>query len=56
MNIFTFIEADKRNDITSLDRKLASSLVLLVKQKLGEKEFYLLPQAIREDGETMKQV
>ncbi|XP_026463163.1 39S ribosomal protein L46, mitochondrial-like [Ctenocephalides felis] len=48
-------EADKKNDLTSTDRKLASSLVLLVKQKLGAKDYFLMPQGIRTEGETMKQ-
>jgi len=48
-------EADKTNDIKSLNRKLEDILVLLVEQKLGDKKYLLLPQGKREDGETMRQ-
>ncbi|XP_012264883.2 39S ribosomal protein L46, mitochondrial [Athalia rosae] len=48
-------EADKKNDITSLDRKLDRHLVLLVHQKLGEHSYWIPPQGIRRDGETLRQ-
>uniref|UniRef100_A0A182KAK2 Large ribosomal subunit protein mL46 n=1 Tax=Anopheles christyi TaxID=43041 RepID=A0A182KAK2_9DIPT len=48
-------EADKTNDIRSLDRKLEETLVLLVEQKLGTKSHYLLPQGLHKKGESMRQ-
>ncbi|XP_066252846.1 large ribosomal subunit protein mL46 [Euwallacea similis] len=48
-------EADKSNDVKSLQRKLDKSLVLLVNHKIGEKNFYLLPQGKLKDGETLRQ-
>lgn len=53
---FLFADDDKANNIKSLNRKLDKHLVLLTKQKIGDKDFYLLPQALRLDGETLKQV
>ncbi|KAM5206966.1 large ribosomal subunit protein mL46 [Hipposideros larvatus] len=47
-------EADKKNDRTSLHRKLDRNLVLLVKEKLGDKEVWLLPQAEWQPGETLR--
>ncbi|XP_050075342.1 39S ribosomal protein L46, mitochondrial [Anopheles maculipalpis] len=48
-------EADEKNDIRSLDRKLEETLVLLVEQKLGAKSHYLLPQGLHKKGESMRQ-
>lgn len=48
-------EADKQNIMTSLERKLDKSLVLLVQQKVGNNDYWLLPQGLREDGETLRQ-
>ncbi|KAF7997220.1 hypothetical protein HCN44_005497 [Aphidius gifuensis] len=48
-------EADKKNIMTSLERKLEKTLVLLVQQKVGNKDYWLLPQGLREDGETLRQ-
>ncbi|XP_044258159.1 39S ribosomal protein L46, mitochondrial [Tribolium madens] len=48
-------EADKKNDLKSLNRKLDKHLVLVTKQKIGKDNFYLLPQALRQDGETLRQ-
>ncbi|XP_046417824.1 39S ribosomal protein L46, mitochondrial isoform X1 [Neodiprion fabricii] len=48
-------EADKKNDLTSLDRKLDKNLVLLVEQQVGEKIFWIPPQGVRKDGETLRQ-
>jgi large subunit ribosomal protein L46 len=48
-------EADKKNDDKALDRKLDKHLVLVMKQKIGQKDLYLLPQAMRNDGETLRQ-
>ncbi|XP_042680456.1 39S ribosomal protein L46, mitochondrial [Centrocercus urophasianus] len=47
-------EADKKNDRTSLNRKLDSNLMLLVKQKIGNQELWLLPQAEWQPGETLR--
>nr|XP_060611152.1 large ribosomal subunit protein mL46 [Anolis sagrei ordinatus] len=47
-------DADKNNDRTSLSRKLDQSLLLLVKQKLGDQEIWLLPQTEWKDGETLR--
>ncbi|XP_003226597.2 large ribosomal subunit protein mL46 [Anolis carolinensis] len=47
-------DADKNNDRTSLSRKLDHSLLLLVKQKLGDQEIWLLPQTEWKDGETLR--
>ncbi|XP_029430158.1 39S ribosomal protein L46, mitochondrial [Rhinatrema bivittatum] len=48
-------DADKKNDRTSLSRKLDSNLVLLVKEKIGNEEVWLLPQVDWQSGETMRQ-
>lgn len=48
-------EADKKNDKQSLNRQLASTLYLMIEQKLGEEKHLLLPQGKRLDGETMRQ-
>ncbi|XP_064014168.1 large ribosomal subunit protein mL46 [Pogoniulus pusillus] len=47
-------DADKANTLTSLDRRLDSSLLLLVKQKVGKQELWLLPQAEWQPGETLR--
>ncbi|XP_045866021.1 39S ribosomal protein L46, mitochondrial [Meles meles] len=47
-------EADKKNDRTSLHRKLDRNLVLLVKEKLGDQDVWLLPQAEWQPGETLR--
>lgn len=49
-------EADTKNDLTSLDRKLDQKLVLFVKQKLGDKNYWVMPQRPRREGESMRQV
>ncbi|XP_063908577.1 large ribosomal subunit protein mL46 [Zophobas morio] len=48
-------EADKKNDVKSLNRKLDKHLVLVVKQNIGKDNLYLLPQTLRQDGETLRQ-
>ncbi|XP_067002676.2 large ribosomal subunit protein mL46 [Anabrus simplex] len=48
-------EADKQNDTKSLDRKLDQHLVLVVQEKVGNEYHWLLPQGVREEGETMRQ-
>ncbi|XP_066492332.1 large ribosomal subunit protein mL46 [Tiliqua scincoides] len=47
-------DADKSNDRTSLNRKLDKNLLLLVKQKMGDDEIWLLPQAEWQEGETLR--
>ncbi|XP_048337886.1 39S ribosomal protein L46, mitochondrial [Sphaerodactylus townsendi] len=47
-------EADKNGNRTSLNRKLDQNLLLLVKQKLGDQEIWLLPQAEWQNGETLR--
>uniref|UniRef100_A0A7M4FHY1 Large ribosomal subunit protein mL46 n=1 Tax=Crocodylus porosus TaxID=8502 RepID=A0A7M4FHY1_CROPO len=47
-------DADKNNDRTSLNRKLDSNLTLLVKQKVGDQELWLLPQMEWQSGETLR--
>uniref|UniRef100_A0A670JYM3 Large ribosomal subunit protein mL46 n=1 Tax=Podarcis muralis TaxID=64176 RepID=A0A670JYM3_PODMU len=47
-------EADKKNDRTSLNRKLDQNLLLLVKQKLGDQDIWLLPQTEWQEGETLR--
>nr|CAH7728002.1 unnamed protein product [Callosobruchus chinensis] len=49
-------DADKKNDMKSLQRKLDKHLVLVVNQMLGDKKHYLLPQGILQAGETLRQV
>lgn len=48
-------EADRKNDVTSTNRKLEETLILLVEQKLGNQKHMILPQGKRRDGETMRQ-
>uniref|UniRef100_A0A8C5KJT5 Large ribosomal subunit protein mL46 n=1 Tax=Jaculus jaculus TaxID=51337 RepID=A0A8C5KJT5_JACJA len=47
-------EADKKNDQTSLHWKLDTNLVLLVKEKLGDHDVWLLPQVEWQPGETLQ--
>ncbi|XP_054268103.1 39S ribosomal protein L46, mitochondrial [Macrosteles quadrilineatus] len=47
--------ADSRNDTTSTERQLINSLLLVTKQKLGNNSYWLLPQGVRQEGETMRQ-
>ncbi|XP_066446080.1 large ribosomal subunit protein mL46 [Eleutherodactylus coqui] len=48
-------EADEKNDRTSLNRKLESNLVLLIKEKIGNEEIWMFPQIEWMAGETMRQ-
>lgn len=48
-------EADNKKDIKSTLRKLNKNLVLVTQTKIGDKNFYLLPQGMRNDGETLRQ-
>ncbi|KFU94467.1 hypothetical protein M959_09755, partial [Chaetura pelagica] len=47
-------DADKKNNRMSLDRRLDSNLMLLVKQKIGNQELWLLPQVEWQPGETLR--
>jgi len=48
-------EADARSDVLSLERALDRRLVLVVRQKLGDKDHWLLPMDRWNDGESMRQ-
>ncbi|KAJ8917129.1 hypothetical protein NQ315_012619 [Exocentrus adspersus] len=48
-------EADRRNDLKSLQRKLDKHLVLVVQQRIGKEKHFLLPQGLRQDGESLRQ-
>lgn len=48
-------DADIKNDRHSTQRKLDSSLVLVINQKLGNEFKWALPQAIHKEGETLRQ-
>lgn len=58
-NKFTFssrtTEADKTNNVNSVDRMLENHLLLLVHQKLWDQKVWIMPQGLRMDGETMLQ-
>ncbi|ELW62787.1 39S ribosomal protein L46, mitochondrial [Tupaia chinensis] len=47
-------EADKKDDRTSLHRKLDRNLVLLVRERLGDQDVWMLPQAEWQPGETLR--
>ncbi|ENN75252.1 39S ribosomal protein L46, mitochondrial [Dendroctonus ponderosae] len=47
--------ADQTNEVKSLQRKLSKHLIFVQNQKIGDQSFYILPQGIREDGETLRQ-
>lgn len=49
-------EADLTNNRKSLERKLDTTLYLLVKQKIEGKDHWVLPQVYWKEGETMRQV
>ncbi|EFN76605.1 39S ribosomal protein L46, mitochondrial [Harpegnathos saltator] len=46
---------DKQNTLSSLKRKLDKNLLLLVHQEIGGKHYWIPPQSIRQEGETMRQ-
>ncbi|XP_025195087.1 39S ribosomal protein L46, mitochondrial [Melanaphis sacchari] len=48
-------KADEINDTKSLKRKLDDNLVLIVKQKLGQDDLWILPQGLWNNGETLRQ-
>lgn len=47
--------ADEKNDKKSINRKLEENLVLLIKQKLGHEDLWILPQGLWVDGETLRE-
>ncbi|XP_012867335.1 PREDICTED: 39S ribosomal protein L46, mitochondrial [Dipodomys ordii] len=47
-------DADKKNDRTSLRRKLDRNLILLVRTKLGDQDVWMLPQVEWQPGETLR--
>ncbi|XP_078283461.1 large ribosomal subunit protein mL46 [Rhinoraja longicauda] len=48
-------ETDKWNDRSTVNRRLDEKLLLLVKEKVGGEEIWLLPQSYWTPGETMRQ-
>lgn len=48
-------EADSKGDTRTTQRCLDQALLLVVNQKLGKGHRWILPQAVRVDGETMRQ-
>ncbi|XP_047623457.1 39S ribosomal protein L46, mitochondrial isoform X4 [Phacochoerus africanus] len=48
-------EADEKDDRTSLHRKLDRNLILLVREKLGDQDIWMLPQSDWQPGETLRQ-
>jgi len=48
-------EADEKDNKKSLNRKLEDNLVLVMKQKLGHDDLWILPQGLWSNGETLKQ-
>ncbi|XP_061424900.1 large ribosomal subunit protein mL46 isoform X1 [Lethenteron reissneri] len=47
-------DADTRDDRTSLERRLDDKLVLIVQQRLGQEDVWLLPQVAWNEGETLR--
>ncbi|KAG8256854.1 39S ribosomal protein L46, mitochondrial [Homalodisca vitripennis] len=48
-------QEDIKCDVSSTNRKLSESLLLIVKQNIGKKSTWVLPQGIHQEGETMRQ-
>jgi len=48
-------EADKKNDLKSLERKLDETLMLVCLQTINNENIFLLPQAPRNEGESLRQ-
>ncbi|XP_046560193.1 39S ribosomal protein L46, mitochondrial-like isoform X1 [Haliotis rubra] len=48
-------DADKSGDKKSTDRKLTEKLVLLVKQKVGDKPLWVFPQGSWSEGESLRE-
>ncbi|XP_072026818.1 large ribosomal subunit protein mL46-like [Amphiura filiformis] len=51
----TITEADKKNDVRSLDRQLHDRLVLLTKCKLGKDKVWMMPQGNWKEGESLQE-
>ncbi|XP_047436063.1 39S ribosomal protein L46, mitochondrial isoform X2 [Mugil cephalus] len=49
------VRADVDKDLTSVERCLADSLVLLAEHQIGEEKLWLLPQTQWQEGETLRQ-
>lgn len=49
------VRADVDEDLTSVERCLSDSLVLLAEQKVGDQKLWLLPQTEWQKGETLRQ-
>ncbi|OWF42332.1 39S ribosomal protein L46, mitochondrial-like [Mizuhopecten yessoensis] len=47
--------ADKENDLQSLNRKLDKKLFLVVKQRIGDYEHWMLPQGDHQQDESMRE-
>lgn len=47
--------ADAEKDLTSLERCMADSLLLLAEHQVGDKKLWLLPQSEWQQGETLRQ-
>ena len=52
---FKFTLRDTENDVKSLNRKLDDTLMLMLEQNVNEKKVMMLPQALRNEGETLRQ-
>lgn len=48
-------DADEKKDTKSLKRKLEENLILVTKQKLGNEHFWILPQGLWTNGETLRE-
>lgn len=51
----TITKFDEQNVTSSLERKLDKNLLLLTQQKVGDLHYWIPPQGIRKEGETMRQ-
>ncbi|XP_032676935.1 39S ribosomal protein L46, mitochondrial [Odontomachus brunneus] len=51
----TITKFDEQNKTSSLKRKLDKNLLLLVHQEVGDTHYWIPPQGIRHEGETMRQ-
>ncbi|EGI68670.1 PREDICTED: 39S ribosomal protein L46, mitochondrial [Acromyrmex echinatior] len=51
----TITKFDEQNVMSTLKRKLNKNLLLLVQQKVGNSHYWIPPQGIRKEGETMRQ-
>ncbi|GAB1860950.1 Large ribosomal subunit protein mL46 [Camponotus japonicus] len=51
----TVTKFDEQNITSSLKRKLDKNLLLLIHQKVGDTYYWIPPQGIRKEGETMRQ-